>query len=59
MIEKTITDDSTTGLKKAVVKLTLPAIEISCLKASENDLNPEIKERLLSVIGQILNKQLT
>ena len=59
MIEKTITDDSTTGLKKAVVKCTLPVVEVTCFKSNTNDLNVEIKERLLAVVGQIIDKQLT
>ncbi len=59
MLDKTVTDDSTTGLKKAVVKLTLPAIEVICFNSTENDLNPEIKKQLIAVVGQIIDKQLT
>lgn len=59
MIEKTITDDATTGLKKASVKLTLPVIEVTCLKSNQNDLNIEIKDRLLGVVTQIVDKELS
>ena len=59
MIEKTVTDNSTLGLKQAAVKLTLPVIEITCLRAEESNLNVEIKERLLAVVSQIIDKQLT
>tara|TARA_R100000781_G_scaffold5265_3_gene5944 strand:+ start:1834 stop:2013 length:180 start_codon:yes stop_codon:yes gene_type:complete len=59
MLEKTITDNSTLGLKSAAVKLTLPVIEITCLQAQETNLNAEIKRRLLSVVTEIIDKQLT
>ena len=59
MLTKTITDNSTLGLKSAAVKLTLPAIEIICLRAKEENLNAEIKRRLLSVVTEIIDKQLT
>mgnify|MGYP003119541175 CR=1 FL=1 len=58
MLEKTITDNSSLGLKSASVKLTLPAIELICLQAQESDLNNDIKKRLIEVIGQIIDKQL-
>tara|TARA_R100000458_G_C8043210_1_gene93645 strand:+ start:185 stop:361 length:177 start_codon:yes stop_codon:yes gene_type:complete len=58
MLEKTITDNSTLGLKSAAIKLTLPVIQITCLQAKETDLNAEIKERLIDVVGQIIDKQL-
>ena len=58
MLEKTITDNSTLGLKSAAVKLTLPVIEITCLQAQETNLNAEIKRRLLSVVTEIIDKQL-
>ena len=59
MLEKTITDNSTLGLKSAAVKLTLPVIELTCLQAQETNLNAEIKRRLLSVVTEIIDKQLT
>ena len=58
MLEKTITDNSTLGLKSAAVKLTLPVIELTCLQAQETNLNAEIKRRLLSVVTEIIDKQL-
>ncbi len=58
MIEKTVTDDST-GLKKATVKMTAPVIEIEVLKNQESNLNNEIKLRLLDVVSQLIDKNLT
>ena len=57
MIEKTITDNNTLGLKSAAVKLTLPVIEITCLMSNESSMDSEIKRRLLAVIEQIIDKQ--
>lgn len=59
MLEKTITDNSTLGLKSAAVKLTLPVIEITCVQAKEADIDTEIKRRLSDVVSQIIDKQLT
>ncbi len=59
MLTKTVTDDSTLGLKKAVVKLELPAIEIDVFRAADNQLNTEIKARLLDVVDQIIDKNLS
>ena len=58
MLKKTITDNNTLSLKSAAVELTLPKIEITCLRSKETDLNAEIKVRLLDVIGEIIDKQL-
>ena len=58
MIEKTVTDDST-GLKKATVKMTTPVIEIEVLRNQENTLNNEVKLRLLDIVGQLIDKNLT
>tara|TARA_Y100001963_G_scaffold152692_1_gene237993 strand:+ start:724 stop:903 length:180 start_codon:yes stop_codon:yes gene_type:complete len=58
MLEKTITTDSTLQLSKAAVKLTLPAIEIDVYKASASNLNVGIKNELLRIIGEIIDKQL-
>ena len=58
MLEKTITTDSTLQLSKAAVKLTLPVIEIDVYKANINNLNSGIKNELLRVIGEIIDKQL-
>ncbi len=58
MLTKTITDNSTLGLKSAAVELELPKITITCLRAKETDLNTEIKLRLLDVIGEIIDAQL-
>tara|TARA_R100001082_G_scaffold22025_1_gene10595 strand:+ start:118 stop:297 length:180 start_codon:yes stop_codon:yes gene_type:complete len=58
MIEKTISTDSTLGIEKAVVKLTLPAIDIISYRANSGSLNSAIKSQLLDVIGEIIDKQL-
>ena len=58
MIEKTVTDDAT-GLKKATVKMTTPVIEIEVLRNQENTLNNEVKLRLLDIVGQLIDKNLT
>ena len=58
MLEKTISTDSTLGLQKAVVKLTLPVIELTCYRSKDSSLNTEIKSQLLDVIKEIIDKQL-
>ena len=58
MITKTVTDDAT-GLKKAVVTMDVPAIQIVCLKQKESDLNPVIKQQLLDVVSELIDKNLT
>jgi len=58
MITKTITDD-TTGLKKAVVTMDVPAVQIVCLKQNEADLNTGIKQQLLDVVSELIDKNLT
>ena len=58
-IEKTVTDDATLGIKKASVKLTLPVVELDCYTATADTLNIEIKERLVGVIKQYIDKHLT
>jgi hypothetical protein len=58
MLEKTISTDSTLKLSKAVVKLTLPVIEVTSYKANEAYLNTAIKDQLLGVIGEMIDKQL-
>ena len=58
MLEKTISTDSTLGLQKAVVKLTLPVIELTSYRAQDADFNVAIKSQLLQVIGEIIDKQL-
>ena len=58
MLEKTVTTDSTLNLQKAAVKLTLPVIEITSYRATNEDLNSNIKFKLLDVISQIIDKQL-
>jgi len=59
MITKTVTDDSTLGIKKAVVKFEPPAIEITCYRASEVELNAEIRMRLIDVLYQLIDENLT
>ena len=58
MITKTVTDDAT-GLKKAVVTMDVPAIQIVCFKQKEADLNPVIKQQLLDVVSELIDKNLT
>ena len=58
MITKNLTDD-TTGLKKAVVTMDVPAVQITCLKKNEADLNLAIKQQLLDVVSQLIDKNLT
>ena len=58
MLEKTISTDSTLGLQKAIVKLTLPVIELTSYRAKDTDFNAAIKSQLLQVIGEIIDKQL-
>tara|TARA_R100000742_G_C4204994_1_gene33008 strand:+ start:195 stop:371 length:177 start_codon:yes stop_codon:yes gene_type:complete len=57
MLEKTISTDSTLGLQKAAVKLTLPVIELTSYRA-DSGINTAIKQDLLYVIGQMIDKQL-
>ena len=59
MLEKTISDDSTVGIKKAAVKLTLPAIEIDVYRNAESNLNSAIKEELLKVVSEVITKALS
>ncbi len=59
MLEKTISDDSTLGIKKAAVKLTLPAIEIDVYRNAESNLNSAIKEELLKVVSEVITKALS
>ena len=58
MLEKTISTDSTLGLQKAVVKLTLPVIELTSYSQNDVDINAAIKSQFLDVISEILDKQL-
>ena len=58
MLEKTISTDSTLGLQKAVVKLTLPVIELTSYRAKDADFDVAVKSQLLQVIGEIIDKQL-
>ena len=58
MITKTVTDDAT-GLKKAVVSMDLPAIQVTVLRNREADLNLDIKIKLLEVVSELIDKNLT
>ncbi len=58
MITKTVTDD-TIGLKKAVVSMDLPAIQVTILKNQESDLNQGIKLKLLEIVSELIDKNLT
>ena len=58
MLEKTITTDTILGLQKASVKLTLPVIEITSYRSNNDFLNISIKQDLLHVITEIIEKQL-
>ena len=58
MITKNITDD-TTGLKKATVTMDVPAVQIVCLRQKESELNTAIKQQLLDVVSELIDKNLT
>ena len=58
MITKNVTDD-TTGLKKAVVTMDVPAVQIVCLRQKESELNTAIKQQLLDVVSELIDKNLT
>ena len=58
MITKNVTDD-TTGLKKATVSMDLPAINVVCLKQKAEDLNVTIKQALIDVVSELIDKNLT
>ena len=57
MITKNVTDD-TTGLKKAVVSMDVPAFSITVFKKDETALNSTIKQRLLDVVSELIDKNL-
>ena len=58
-LTKTVTDDGTLGIKKAAVSFTAPTVTIEVLRAEESELNSIIKARLLDIIGEYINKELT
>ena len=58
MITKTVTDD-TTGLKKAVVTMDVPTVEIVCFRHKESELDSTIKQQLLAVMSELIDKNLT
>ena len=58
MITKNVTDDAT-GLKKATVTMDVPSFQIICLRQKEADLNSAIKQQLLDVVSQLIDKNLT
>tara|TARA_R100000008_G_C3421559_1_gene85141 strand:- start:130 stop:312 length:183 start_codon:yes stop_codon:yes gene_type:complete len=60
MITKTVTDDAKLGLKKAVVSMDLPSIEITAYNVADNSLlNTAVKKQLLDVVSEIIDKNLT
>ena len=59
MIEKTVTTDATLGIKKAPVKVTLPVINLDCYRADDSNLKSEIRSRVLDLVGELLDKNLT
>ena len=60
MITKTVTDDAKIGLKKAVVSMDLPSIEITAYNVADNSLlNTAVKKQLLDVVSEIIDKNLT
>ena len=59
MLEKTITDDAKLGIKKAAIKLTLPSIEIDVYGSNDAVINLETKERLVDIVENIIDKNLT
>ena len=58
-LTKTVTDDSTLGIKKAVVSFTAPTINMEVLRANESEFNSVIRNRLLDIIGEYIDKELT
>jgi hypothetical protein len=58
MLDQTITDDSSTGLKKSVAKLTLPALEVTVYRSDTSNLKAEVKRAFINLIDQIIDKQL-
>ena len=58
-LTKTVTDDSTLGIKKAVVAFTAPTINMEGLRANESEFNSVIRNRLLDIIGEYIDKELT
>ena len=60
MITKTVTDDATLKIKKAVVSMELPTISVTSYKVTDDGLlNAEIKAQLLKVVSEIIDKNLT
>tara|TARA_Y100000401_G_C8219267_1_gene172437 strand:+ start:144 stop:326 length:183 start_codon:yes stop_codon:yes gene_type:complete len=60
MITKTVTDDTTLGLKKAVTVMDLPSITVTCYGATENAaLNADTKQRLLDIVSELIDKNLS
>tara|TARA_R100001082_G_scaffold45325_1_gene24189 strand:+ start:1684 stop:1869 length:186 start_codon:yes stop_codon:yes gene_type:complete len=57
-LNKTISDDSTLGIKKAEVTLTAPSITIEVLRANETQFNQVIRSRLLDILGEYIDKEL-
>tara|TARA_R100000458_G_C8199191_1_gene190265 strand:+ start:342 stop:527 length:186 start_codon:yes stop_codon:yes gene_type:complete len=57
-LTKTITDDATLGIKKAVVSFTAPTINIEVLRSKESNLNQVIRLRLLDVLGEYIENEL-
>tara|TARA_R100000458_G_C8255117_1_gene231347 strand:+ start:797 stop:976 length:180 start_codon:yes stop_codon:yes gene_type:complete len=58
MLDQTITDDSATGLKKSVAKLTLPVLEVTVYRSDTTNLKNEVKKSFLSLVDDILDKEL-
>ncbi len=58
-LTKTITDDATLGIKKAAVSFTAPTINIEVLRATEGNLNQIIRLRLLDVLGEYIDNELS
>ena len=58
MLEKTISTDSTLGLQKAVVKFTPPVIELTSYRNKDADFDIAIKDQLMSIVSEIIDKQL-
>ena len=57
-LTKTVTDDGTLGIKKAAVSFTAPTVTMEVLRANESELNSVIRNRLLDIIGEYIDKEL-
>ena len=60
MLTKTVTDDATLGIKKAVTVMDLPSISVTTYSAADSLLlNAAVKQQLLDVVSEIIDKNLS